>query len=63
VLGIDDQTNPDMMTMMGKLKHLDLIKNYQRVPDIQMPEDDAEYDPSSQVLRLGRGLKGTHPEA
>jgi Zn-dependent peptidase ImmA (M78 family) len=51
-LGIDNQTQPDMMTVIVKLKRLGLIKNYERVPDAQMTDDDAEYDPTSKVIRI-----------
>jgi hypothetical protein len=31
-LGVDDQAQPDMMTLIVKMKHLGLIENYERVP-------------------------------
>ena len=43
-LGIDGQLRPDMITVIVKLKHLGLIKNYVRVPDAEMPDDEAYYD-------------------
>lgn len=49
-LGIDDQAQPDMLTMIVKLKHLGLIKNYERVPNAEMPDDEAAFDADRRVL-------------
>jgi Zn-dependent peptidase ImmA (M78 family) len=49
-LGIDDQTNPDMMTVVVKLKCLNRIKDYRRVPDEEMPGDLAAFDPDERIL-------------
>lgn len=51
-LSIDDQIRPDMTTVIVKLKDAGLIKNYVRVPDEEMPDDEAYYDPSDRILYL-----------
>jgi Zn-dependent peptidase ImmA (M78 family) len=52
VLGIDDQAQPDIMTVIVKLKHLGRIKNYERVPNDQMPEDEAAFDSEGRILLI-----------
>jgi Zn-dependent peptidase ImmA (M78 family) len=49
-LGIDHQLRPDMITVIIKAKHIGLIKDYVRVPDADMPNDEARYDPFEKVL-------------
>jgi Zn-dependent peptidase ImmA (M78 family) len=51
-LGIDDQLRPDMPTVIFKLKDHGLISNYERVPDEEMPNDEAKYDSSQRILYL-----------
>jgi hypothetical protein len=51
-LGISDQTNPDMMTLIVKMKSLGMIKNYRRVPDEQMPFDEALFDSINGILDI-----------
>jgi Zn-dependent peptidase ImmA (M78 family) len=51
-LGIDDQLRPDMITVIVKLKDRGLIKNYVRVPDDEMPDDEARFDSTEQLLYL-----------
>ena len=51
-LGIDDQLRPDMFTVVIKLKHIGMIKDYVRVPDAEMPDDEARYDPFEKLLYL-----------
>lgn len=52
LLGIEFQARPDMITVVIKLKHHGLIKNYRRVPDEEMPEGEAFYDPFEQILHI-----------
>src|SRR5258708_6415885 len=49
-LSVDDQAQPDMTTLIVKLKHLGLIKNYERVPNADMPDDEAAFDADRQIL-------------
>jgi len=49
-LAIHDQLRPDMMTVIVKMKHLGMIKNYRRVPDDKMPYDEAIFDAIDGVL-------------
>jgi Zn-dependent peptidase ImmA (M78 family) len=51
-LGIDDQTRPDMSTVIFKLKDQGMIKDYVRVPDHEMPNDEARYDSITKLLYL-----------
>ncbi len=41
-----------MITVIVKLKHRGLIKNYKRVPDEQMPDGEAYFDPFDQILHV-----------
>ncbi len=50
--GIVDQCIPDVMTMLMKLKDDGTIVNYQRVPDNQLPDDEAEFDPHTKIIRI-----------
>lgn len=52
LLGIDDQLRPDMITVIIKLKRHGLIKNYVRIPDAEMPEDEAYFDSGKKLLYL-----------
>ncbi len=51
-LGLDLHSNPDMMTVVVKLKHLGFIKNYRRVPRAEMPDDEAAFDPFERLLLI-----------
>lgn len=51
-LGIDDQLRPDMITVVIKLKDHGMIANYVRVPDEEMPDDEAFFDSKSRLLHL-----------
>lgn len=51
-LGIDDQLRPDMPTVIVKLKDCGLIKNYVRVPDNEMPDDEAFFDSKERLLYI-----------
>ncbi len=50
--GILDQKCPDIPTMIFKLKHEGLITDYARVPDIEMPDDEAEYNSRTGILKI-----------
>ena len=51
-LGIDDQERPDMPTVIFKLKDHGIIRDYVRVPDHEMPDDEARYDSFTKLLYL-----------
>jgi Zn-dependent peptidase ImmA (M78 family) len=51
-LSIDDQLRPDMHTVIFKLKDHGMIKNYVRVPDAEMPDDEAYFDSEQKLLYL-----------
>jgi Zn-dependent peptidase ImmA (M78 family) len=52
VLGIEFVPRPDMVTAVFKAKYLGLIRNYARIPDAEMPNDLAAFDPDAGVLSL-----------
>ncbi len=52
LLGIEFQTRPDMITVVFKLKHHGLIKNYKRMSDAEMPDGEAYFDPFDQILHI-----------
>ena len=49
-LGIDDQLRPDMITVVIKLKDHGMIANYVRVPDEDMPDDEAFFEADTRLL-------------
>jgi Zn-dependent peptidase ImmA (M78 family) len=51
-LGIDDQRQPDMMTVIIKLKHKGVIRNYVRTIGALPPNRTAEFDPATGLLTL-----------
>jgi Zn-dependent peptidase ImmA (M78 family) len=51
-LGIDDQLRPDMITVIIKLKDRGMIRNYVRVADDEMPNDEARFDPFEKLLYI-----------
>lgn len=51
-LGIDDQMRPDMITVVLKLKDHGMIENYVRVPEKEMPDDEALFDSETKLLYL-----------
>lgn len=51
-LGMDDQLRPDMITVIFKLKTRGVIKNYERVPDHEMPHDEARFDADTGLLYI-----------
>jgi hypothetical protein len=52
LLGIEFDTRPDMITVVFKLKDRGLIKDYRRVADVEMPDDEAFFDPFTQILHI-----------
>jgi hypothetical protein len=52
ILGIDDQVRPDMITVIVKLKDHGMIKNYVRVPDSEMPDDEACFNSDERLLYI-----------
>jgi hypothetical protein len=51
-LGIDEQLRPDMTTVIIKLKNLGMIKDYVRIPDEEMLDDEAYFDSEKRLLCL-----------
>jgi Zn-dependent peptidase ImmA (M78 family) len=51
-LAIDDQLRPDMPTVVFKLKAHGMIRDYVRVPDHEMPDDEARYDSFRKLLYI-----------
>jgi hypothetical protein len=52
LLGIEFDARPDMITVIYKLKDRGLIKNYLRVPDAEMPDDEAFFNPFTKILHI-----------
>jgi hypothetical protein len=52
LLGLEFEPRPDMITVIFKLKDHGLIKNYKRVPDADMPDGEAYFDPFEQILHV-----------
>jgi len=50
LLGIDDLLRPDMITVIYKLKHHGMIRDYLRVPDADMPDNEAYFDSAEKML-------------
>jgi len=50
--GIDDQLRLDVIDVLRKLKHHGQIVDYVRVPDISLPDAEAQYDPDKGIIYL-----------
>jgi Zn-dependent peptidase ImmA (M78 family) len=50
--GIDDQLRLDVIDILRKLKHHGQIIDYVRVPDMSLPEAEAQYDPDKGIIYL-----------
>ena len=48
----ESQTYPDVFTWVQKLKHEGFIRDYKRVPDVEMPDVEGVYDAFSHVLSI-----------
>lgn len=42
----------ELMSLIIKMKRLDWVKNYERVPNSKMPLDEAEFNPHTRILRI-----------
>jgi Zn-dependent peptidase ImmA (M78 family) len=51
-IGLEHQIRPDMMTIISKLKHVVPSFNYQRVPDADMPNAEAQWLSDDFVLKM-----------
>lgn len=51
-IGLEHQPRPDMMTVIQKLKANYRHFNYQRVPDPELPEAEAQWDAEKGLLRM-----------
>jgi len=51
-LGIWDQVRPDLMTVITKVKHQNPGFNYERVPDSEMVDGEAQWDSERRVVRM-----------
>jgi IrrE N-terminal-like domain len=50
LLQLEFEPRPDVVTVIFKLKDLGLIKSYRRVPDGDMQDSEAYFDPFEQIL-------------
>jgi Zn-dependent peptidase ImmA (M78 family) len=66
-LGIENQSRPDMMTIITKLKHAVPEFKYRRVPDKDMPDAEAEWNSAETEISMresvftGMQRGDTHP--
>lgn len=51
-IGLEYQVRPDMMTVIAKLKHVVPSFNYERVPDVEMPNAEAQWLSEDFVLKM-----------
>jgi hypothetical protein len=51
-IGLEYQVSPDMMTVISKLKHVVPSFNYQRVPDADMPNAEAQWLSDDFILKM-----------
>lgn len=51
-LGIDDQIKLDPIDFLRRLKHAGYIKDYVRLPDISLPNKEAEFNPDDEKIYL-----------
>jgi hypothetical protein len=50
LLSLEFDLRPDVVTVIFKLKHLGLIKDYKRVPDAELPDSEAYFDSFDGIL-------------
>jgi Zn-dependent peptidase ImmA (M78 family) len=66
-IGLEYQVRPDLMTVIVKIKHIDCEFNYLRVPDDEMPDEEAEWDSTSTLVRMRESvfvdMNGNKPRA
>jgi hypothetical protein len=66
-IGIENQTRPDMMTIIAKLRHVVPAFKYRRVPDKDMPHAEAEWNSDETEISMresvftGMQRGDTHP--
>jgi hypothetical protein len=53
ILQLEFEPRPDVITVIFKLKSLGLIANYKRMPDCEMPDSEAYFDPFDRILYIG----------
>jgi len=53
--GMHNQCCPDVVTMIYKLKREGSIIGYAVVPDRELPDEEAEFDPHTKLLKLRKG--------
>jgi hypothetical protein len=52
LLQLEFEPRPDLITVIFKLKGLGLITNYKRMPDCDMPDSEACFDPFDRILYI-----------
>jgi Zn-dependent peptidase ImmA (M78 family) len=66
-MGIEHQVRPDLLTIITKIKHANPAFNYERVPDDEMPDAEAQWDSERCVLRMREsvfvGMQRSEPRA
>jgi Zn-dependent peptidase ImmA (M78 family) len=66
-MGIEHQVRPDLLTIITKIKHANRAFNYERVPDHEMPDAEAQWDSDKCVLRMREsvfvGMQRNEPRA
>ena len=51
-LGIEYQVRPDVMTIITKLKHVELDFKYRRIPDKETPDAEAEWNSEASEIAM-----------
>jgi Zn-dependent peptidase ImmA (M78 family) len=66
-LGVEHQVRPDLLTVIVKVKHHDPSFNYERVPDVEMLDAEAQWDSVGRVVRMREsvfvGIQRNEPRA
>jgi Zn-dependent peptidase ImmA (M78 family) len=66
-MGIEHQVRPDLLTIITKIKHANPAFNYERVPDHEMPDAEAQWDSDNCILRMREsvfvGMQRSEPRA
>ena len=57
-IGLQNQIRPDMMTVIERLTTSFRHFNYQRIPDSEMPNAEAQWDAGKGLLRMRESVVG-----
>jgi Zn-dependent peptidase ImmA (M78 family) len=52
ILGVDEEIWLDVLNMLRRMKHTSYLRDYVRLPDREMPDAEARFDPQDRTIYL-----------